>query len=67
MAVRRLYVYALAGQMKGHKFADDVAICWASSIQEAVWRFRKMYTMASKKNVKEVSFGDNDISVLTDY
>ncbi len=67
MAVKRLYAYALANQIEEHRFTDDVAICWASSIQEAIWKFRKLYTMASSKNVAEVSFNDYDIAILTDY
>lgn len=67
MGVKRLYAYSLAGQLDEHEFSDDAAVCWASSIQEAIWKFRKMYSMASKQNVKEVSFGNNGIAVLTDY
>lgn len=67
LKVKRLYVYALADQMEGHRFTDDVAVCWASSTKEAVRKFRKAYSMASKENVREVTFGNDDIAVLTDY
>lgn len=67
MGVKRLYAYSLAGQLDEHEFSDDVAVCWASSIHEAIWKFRKMYARASKHNVKEVSFNDKGVAVLTEY
>ena len=67
MGIKRLYAYSLAGQLEEHEFSDDVAVCWAFSIQEAIWKFRKMYERASKQNVKEVSFSNRGIAVLTEY
>ena len=69
MSKKRLYAYALADQMEGHRFTDDVAICKATSKRKAIKKFRALYGRADETNVFEVSFSLNgyDVAILTDY
>ena len=71
----KLFVYAKPNTMDGylqngdcHKFTDDVALCYANTLEEAVEIFSKLYYRKSLKgNVKEVSFNSYGICVCTDY
>lgn len=63
----KLYCYALANQMVGHRFTDDVAICWAMDKAEAIERFQKLYALADESNVFEVRYGSDKVAILTDY
>ena len=41
--------------------------CWASTVQEAVWRMRKLDPGACKANVSQVSFDSCEVvAVFTD-
>lgn len=64
---KRLFAYALADQMQGHRFTDDVAICKATSKQKAIKRFRALYGLADETNVFEVRFNSYGVAILTDY
>lgn len=67
MSRKRLYAYALADQMEGHDFTDDVAICKATSKRQAIKKFRQLYGLADQTNVFEVRFNDCGVAILTDY
>ncbi len=66
---KRLFAYALANQMQGHRFTDDVAICKATTKQKAIKKFRQLYGLADETNVFEVRFSLNGygVAILTDY
>ena len=67
MGGRHLYAYARPGQMVGHGFVDDVAVCRARSKREAVEMFRLLYGGATRADVKRVRFLPPGVCVLTDY
>lgn len=62
-----LYYYAEPNAMTGHKFTDDVAICKASSLEEAIATFKKLYSHASEKTVSKCIMNDFGVCILTDY
>lgn len=66
-ARKRLFAYALADQMQGHDFTDDVAICKATTKRKAIKKFRQLYGLADETNVSEVRFNHYDVAILTDY
>lgn len=66
-AKKRLFAFALADQMQGHDFTDDVAICKATTKRKAIKRFRQLYGLADETNVFEVRFNDYGVAILTDY
>ena len=54
--------------MEGHKYSDDVAICYANSIEDSMHIFSKLYNFSLLiGNVKEVKFNDLGIFIATDY
>lgn len=71
----KLFVYAKANTMDGylqngdcHNFTDDVALCYANSLEEAIETFSKIYYKESLEgNVKEAEFNVYGICVCTDY
>lgn len=71
----KLYVYAKPNTMDGylqngecHNFTDDVALCYANSLADAVKIFEKLYsTEALVNNVQEARFNDYGICICTDY
>lgn len=75
---KKLFVYARANAMVDHRFTDDIALCYACSLDEAVTIFSKMYDKDFifskiqaadyiKKHTFEARFNDNGICVCTDY
>ena len=64
---KRLFAFAMADQMTGHKFSDDVAICKAKSKEKAIKKFRKLYELADESNVRRVRHNDYGVAILTDY
>ncbi len=71
----KLYVYAKSNTMDGfmrndesHQFTDDVALCYANSLDEAVEIFSKLYDKTQiMDNVQEASFNNYGICICTDY
>lgn len=64
----KLYCYSNPNVMQEHKYSDDVAICYADSIEEAMSKFNRLYDISLLAgNVSEVEFNDYDIFIATDY
>ena len=71
----RLYCYSRPNTMIGHKYTDDVAICYAVDINEAMKKFEKYYSRELlKDHVEEVKFIKEceyekygEVAILTDY
>ena len=54
--------------MQGHRYSDDVALCYADSIDDAMSKFLRCYDLSLLVgNVKEVKFNDFGIYIATDY
>ncbi len=64
---KELYYYAEPNAMEGHKFTDDVAICEASSLEEAILIFKHLYEHASEKTVSKCVMNNYGVCILTDY
>lgn len=72
---RKLFCYSapnmMDGYMKnqhGHRYTDDVAVCYANSLDEAIEKFSKLYSRdILVGNVSEVKFNSYGICVCTDY
>ena len=68
MAPVKIYCYAKADQMIGHRFSDDVAICIAKDKKTAMRNFKKYYAEVDKSDVFLVKLDDNkNFAILTDY
>ena len=71
----KLFIYANPNTMDGylqngdcHKFTDDVALCYANSLEDAVEKFSKLYDRAAVEgNVKEACFNSYGICICTDF
>ena len=71
----KLFVYAKPNTMDGylqngdcHRFTDDVALCYANSVEEAVEIFSKLYDRTLiEGNVNEAWFNSYDICICTDF
>ena len=63
----KIYYYAKPKAMEGHRFSDDVAICLASSISEAIRKFQNLYSDASKDNASLCNMNKYGVAILTDY
>lgn len=66
----KLFVYAKANTMDGdcHNFTDDVALCYANSLAEAVEIFSKLYDRKQiEGHIQEASFNSYGICICTDY
>lgn len=66
MSNKKLYVYHKPNAMTDHNYSDDVAITWATSRPDAFMKFNKLYD-CDISDIEEVSFGSNEIAILTDY
>jgi hypothetical protein len=65
---QKLYCYSKPNVMEGHKYSDDVAICYADSLKDAMSKFNRLYDLSLLVgNVKEVRFNDFGIYIATDY
>ena len=64
----KLYCYSKPNVMEGHRYSDDVAICYADSLKDAMSKFLRCYDLSLLAgNVKEVKFNDFGIFIATDY
>ena len=71
----KLFVYAKPNTMDGylqnddcHNFTDDVALCYANSLKEAVETFCKLYDRELiAGNVGEARFNSYGICICTDF
>lgn len=70
------YVFARANQMVDHRFTDDVALCKAQSVTEAIKEFSKLYKDVKPEEVHKLATGPNvnkpgsryyNLWILTDY
>lgn len=72
------YVFTRPNQMKGHKFTDDVALCKAQSVTEAIKEFSKLYKDVKPNEVHKLTTGKDrwgfnpnspyrNLWILTDY
>lgn len=71
----KLFVYAKPNTMDGylqngdcHRFTDDVALCYANSLEEAIDIFGKIYDKDQiRGNVAEARFNNYGVCICTDY
>lgn len=71
----KLFVYSKPNTMDGylqngdcHRYTDDVALCYANSLEEATEIFCKLYERKLiEGNVKEASFNKYGICICTDF
>ena len=63
----QIYYYAKPNAMVGHKFTDDVAICFANSVEKAIQKFQQLYDDVSEKNVSLCHMNSYGVAILTDY
>jgi predicted RNA-binding protein len=65
---KKLFCYAKANTMIGHKFNDDVALCRAENLEEAINILSNYYSLEILEgNVREIDFDTNKVYVATDY
>lgn len=64
--MKKLWVYSKPNTMVGHRYSDDVALVRASSAEEALNKFKKLYNV-NMEDIHLVVFNDYDIAILTDY
>ena len=65
---KKIFCYAKPNMMVGHKFTDDVALCRADSLEQAIELFSKYYDKSILYgNITEVDFNKNEVRILTDY
>lgn len=64
--MKKLWVYSKPNTMVGHRYSDDVALVRASSAEEALNKFKKLYNV-SMEDIHLVVFNAHDIAILTDY
>ena len=62
-----IYYFARPNQMIGHRFTDDVAVCFALSKKKAREKFGMYYKNVKLSEVKRVDLFTFGICVLTDY
>lgn len=43
---QKLYCYSKLNVMEGHKYSDDVAICYADSLKDAMSKFNRLYDLS---------------------
>lgn len=66
--MEKIYAFTYAnGLGKGHRFTDDVAICKAKTLDEAIKKFSALYSNANKNTVKECRANSLGVCILTDY
>lgn len=71
----KLFIYAKANTMDGylqngdcHRFTDDVALCFATSVEEATEIFCRLYDKELvASNVREATFNSKGICICTDF
>ena len=70
-----LYCYSKPNTMDGylqngdcHRYTDDVALCYADNIEQAIDIFSRLYDKSLlENNVREVEFNNYGIFIATDY
>ena len=70
-----LYCYSKPNTMEGylqngdcHRYTDDVALCYADNIEQAIDIFSRLYDKSLlENNVREVEFNNYGIFIATDY
>lgn len=64
-----IYCFARPNQMIGHRFTDDVAICFALTKKKAIKKFGLYYADVKTSEVKllELFSSRSCICILTDY
>lgn len=79
--MKKLYVYSNPNQMDGyklvsgasiddvgHSYTDDVALCYARSLNEAISIFSKLYAPeALEGHVRKAEFNSFRVCICTDY
>ena len=64
----QIYCYAKPNAMVDHKFTDDVAICMASSTEEAIDKFKQLYDDITEKDVFPCAMNNKwGVAILTSY
>lgn len=64
--MKKLWVYSKPNAMVEHRYSDDVALVRASSAEEALNKFKKLYNV-NMEDIHLVVFNDYGIAILTDY
>ena len=72
---KKLFCYSCPNTMdgylkrpNGHKYTDDVAICYADDLEDAINIFSRLYKREYLIGyVQEVKFNDDGIYIATDY
>ena len=72
---KKLYCYSKSNTMDGylqngdcHRYTDDVALCYADNIEQAIDIFSRLYDkLLLENNVREVEFNNYSIFIATDY
>lgn len=64
--MKKLWVYSKPNTMVEHRYSDDVALVRASSAEEALNKFKKLYNV-NMEDIHLVVFNAYDIAILTDY
>lgn len=64
-----LYYFSRPNQMVGHRFTDDVAVCFALTKKKAIEKFGLYYTDVKSSEVKKLNLLSScpSICILTDY
>ena len=66
---KMIYYFARPNQMVGHRFTDDVAVCFALTKKKAIEKFGLYYANVKSSEVKLLRLFSSCpcICVLTDY
>lgn len=74
---KEYYVFRRPGQMKGHNFTDDVAVCKAISKSQAIKQFSRYYADVKDNEVDRLRprqycasallLDYDTVTILTDY
>lgn len=64
-----LYYFSRPNQMVGHRFTDDVAVCFALTKKKAIEKFGLYYADVKSSEVKKLNLlsSCSSICILTDY
>ena len=65
-----LWCYCYPDAMVGHRFTDDVALCFALTEKRAIKKFERLYKIDlndKKTEIFRVCFNFLGIAILTDY
>lgn len=64
-----LYYFSRPNQMAGHRFTDDVAVCFALTKKKAIKKFGLYYANVKPSEVKRLNLFSScpSICILTDY